>query len=122
MDLAGIMFWASDLDDLSGKFCDHGPYPLMNTVVNLIRTDIIAPIVIPTISTTITSTKTTKICTTVDKIHYLQDDNDLQFFFVCLRNQKHPFLRLKCEPNFIFSENHQACIKNPVSSIFTTKF
>jgi chitinase len=37
MGLAGIMFWALDLDDFTGGFCNEGKYPLMNTAVNLIR-------------------------------------------------------------------------------------
>jgi len=37
MGLAGIMFWALDLDDFTGGFCNESKYPLMNTAVNLIR-------------------------------------------------------------------------------------
>jgi hypothetical protein len=37
MGLAGIMFWAPDLDDFTGGLCNQGKYPLMNTAVNLIR-------------------------------------------------------------------------------------
>jgi chitinase len=53
------MIWAPDLDDFSGNFCNRGRYPLMNTVVNLIRTGIIVPIEIPTIPTTTTTAATT---------------------------------------------------------------
>ncbi|CAF3814781.1 unnamed protein product, partial [Rotaria sp. Silwood1] len=35
--LGGVAIWAPDFDDFSGKFCNRGPYPLINTVVNLIR-------------------------------------------------------------------------------------
>ena len=37
MGLAGIMFWAPDLDDFTGGLCNEGKYPLMNTAVNLLR-------------------------------------------------------------------------------------
>jgi GH18 family chitinase len=37
MGLAGIMFWAPDLDDFTGGLCNEGKYPLMNTAINLIR-------------------------------------------------------------------------------------
>ena len=30
--LGGVMFWTLDLDDFSGKFCNAGKYPLMNSV------------------------------------------------------------------------------------------
>jgi len=64
-DLGGVMIWAPDLDDFSGKFCNQGQYPLMNTVVNLIRTGIIVPIEIPTVPTsTTTATTTTTTFTT----------------------------------------------------------
>jgi chitinase len=37
MALAGVMFWAPDLDDFTGGLCSQGKYPLMNTAVNLLR-------------------------------------------------------------------------------------
>lgn len=37
MGLAGIMFWAVDLDDFISGFCNEGKYPLMNTAINIIR-------------------------------------------------------------------------------------
>ncbi|CAF3291975.1 unnamed protein product [Rotaria sp. Silwood2] len=40
MGLAGIMFWAADLDDFTGSSCNEGKYPLMNKAVNLIRSQI----------------------------------------------------------------------------------
>ena len=55
MGLAGIMFWAPDLDDFTGGLCNEGKYPLMNTAINLLRgqTEWTTP-AIPT--TTITTT------------------------------------------------------------------
>jgi GH18 family chitinase len=37
MGLAGIMFWAPDLDDFTGGSCNEGKYPLMNTAINLLH-------------------------------------------------------------------------------------
>ena len=37
MGLAGVMFWALDLDDFTGRFCNRGKYPLINRAVNFIR-------------------------------------------------------------------------------------
>lgn len=54
------MIWAPDLDDFSGKFCNRGRYPLINTVVNIIRNGIIVPIIIPTVPTIPTTTVTTQ--------------------------------------------------------------
>jgi chitinase len=62
------MIWAPDLDDFSGKFCNQGPYPLVKTVVNLIRTGIIVPIEIPTVPTSTTTTTTTTTATTTTTI------------------------------------------------------
>ena len=55
------MIWAPDLDDFSGRFCNQGTYPLMKTVVNLVRTGVIVPVVIPT--TPLTTPTTTKVLT-----------------------------------------------------------
>ena len=30
MDLAGVMFWDTSLDDTKGQFCGEGPYPLIS--------------------------------------------------------------------------------------------
>lgn len=54
------MIWAPDLDDFSGRFCNQGTYPLMKTVVNLVRTGVIVPVVIPTTPLTTASTSTTR--------------------------------------------------------------
>lgn len=60
MGLAGIMFWALDLDDFTGEFCNEGKYPLMNTAVNLLRgqPEWTTPTA-PTTTTTLTTTTTT---------------------------------------------------------------
>ena len=41
------MFWAPDLDDFSGNFCNNAAYPLMNVAVNIIRSAKVVPV--PTI-------------------------------------------------------------------------
>ena len=30
--VAGVMFWALDMDDFTGKLCDAGPYPLLRAI------------------------------------------------------------------------------------------
>lgn len=37
MNLAGIMFWALDLDDFNGNFCNQGKYPLINRSIQTLR-------------------------------------------------------------------------------------
>ena len=65
MGLAGIMFWAPDLDDFTGGLCSEGKYPLMNTAVNLLRgnTELITstktPVTVPT-TTTVPAITTTE--------------------------------------------------------------
>jgi len=59
MGLAGIMFWAPDLDDFTGGLCNEGKYPLMNTAVNLIRGQTEwTPSTKPSTTTTTTTTTT----------------------------------------------------------------
>ena len=40
MGLAGIMFWAPDLDDFTGNVCNEGKYALMNNAVSLVRNQV----------------------------------------------------------------------------------
>ena len=49
-NLGGVMFWAPDLDDFSGNFCNNAAYPLMNAVVNVIRSAKLVPV--PTVTMT----------------------------------------------------------------------
>lgn len=37
MNLGGAMFWAMDLDDFSGKKCNEGKFPLINTAKNVVN-------------------------------------------------------------------------------------
>ncbi|CAF1311435.1 unnamed protein product [Adineta steineri] len=67
-DLGGVLIWAPDLDDFSGKFCDRGQYPLLNTVVNLIRSNTIVPIVMPTVPTPTVPTPTVTVTTSTNPI------------------------------------------------------
>ena len=35
--MGGVMFWALDLDDFSGTFCDQGKYPLIQQTVDTLH-------------------------------------------------------------------------------------
>ena len=37
--LAGIMWWAVDIDDFDGSFCNQGKYPLMTYAKNVLLSD-----------------------------------------------------------------------------------
>jgi len=43
MGLGGAMVWTYDLDDFSGTVCGQGPYPLMNTIKDIMAKGITRP-------------------------------------------------------------------------------
>ncbi|CAF0724867.1 unnamed protein product [Didymodactylos carnosus] len=47
MGLSGAMFWAPDLDDFSGTFCNKGKYPLMNIVIDTFKSSVTPVVVQP---------------------------------------------------------------------------
>ncbi|XP_057314901.1 oviduct-specific glycoprotein-like [Hydractinia symbiolongicarpus] len=56
-NLLGAMFWALDLDDFSGQFCNAGKYPLMKAVKDELSNDVATTTTTP--STSISSTTST---------------------------------------------------------------
>ena len=42
-DLGGVMFWSLDLDDFTGDYCGHGPYPLLSAINNTVNSLLQAP-------------------------------------------------------------------------------
>ena len=45
--LAGIMWWAVDIDDFDGLFCNQGKYPLMTYAKNVLLSDDPVPTILP---------------------------------------------------------------------------
>ena len=58
-NLRGAMFWAIDLDDFTGQFCNQGKFPLMNAVKSLLMSNTPTPLT-PTPATS-KSTATTVV-------------------------------------------------------------
>lgn len=52
MRLAGLMFWAPDLDDFTGAVCNDGKYPLLRRAVELFRGQTSTPTTTPTPTST----------------------------------------------------------------------
>lgn len=57
--LRGVMFWAIDLDDFSGKHCGQGKYPLMSAVKQYLTSGIQPPVDPPSVSSPPTPVITT---------------------------------------------------------------
>ena len=56
-NLGGVMFWAPDLDDFSGNFCNKGQYPLMKAAVNIVKSGNVVPVTPPTAVTPTTTSR-----------------------------------------------------------------
>ncbi len=69
--------------------CNRGRYPLMNTVVNLIRAGIIVPIAISTVPTTFqTSTKEQHVCSGVKSTDSIIDENDSRYYYISVKSSE----------------------------------
>jgi GH18 family chitinase len=62
MDLGGAMYWAVDLDDYSGKFCNQGEYPLLSSVKNIINSIGVKQNYNPEISSSSTDNEKKHVC------------------------------------------------------------
>ncbi|CAF0874767.1 unnamed protein product [Rotaria sordida] len=101
----GVLVHSIDMDDYTGQSCHRGAFPITSVISDIFFTSISS---IKTATNNISSVEKTKICVAVDKIYYLPDENDVEYFYICLPNQQYPAARFKCEKSFIFSEQHQA--------------
>jgi hypothetical protein len=110
--LAGVLVHSIDMDDYTGNWCHRGAFPITSIVSRVFS------VPIPTKQTVATVQKT-GICSGVRTQNLIADENDCQFYYVCLPNNNQPLAHLQCPNNMYFSSQNKACTKDPLVSLIS---
>jgi chitinase len=120
MGLAGIMFWAPDLDDFTGALCNEGKYPLMNTAVNLIRgqTEWTTSTKPPTTTTTTTTTSAPTLAQQRRVVCYYTKSVNIKFFLEKKRIFNSSWAQYRPDGGKFLPENLDASLCTHISYAF----
>ncbi|CAF1015538.1 unnamed protein product [Brachionus calyciflorus] len=120
--LGGVMFWATDLDDFDGKFCNQGKYPLINGVKEYLNVNTNPSTLSSTqqqtgsgTSTTVTMVTTTpgvftnpntsQMCYNGEG-YYPDYSTNCQKYYVCqLNGNNFNLYSFVCPPGLLFDKN-----------------
>lgn len=129
-NLAGVMFWAIDLDDFDGSFCNKGKYPLMSFVKNLWNGDSAVTQASTSSQTgsssstqstyTQYSSATATLSSTISSTHglcyngqgyYADVAANCEKYYICQSNSDNNFtvITFNCPTGLLFDQNLNVC-------------
>ena len=109
--LGGVHIHTLDMDDYTGLACHRDSFPVASTVSRLFSNPVRS---IPSPPTTTTTTaipmvKKPNPCAGVINRDLVADENDCQYYFVCMPDHQEPIAHLKCPNDMQFSVKQKAC-------------
>merc|ERR1712130_708840 len=113
-NFGGIMWWATDIDDFKGTFCNQGKYPLMSAAKAVWHEGYVPTTTPPytgpstTKPTTTTTTTTTKSLAPGECAHgqYYPDPDHCEKYMLCSNNVLIPF---DCQPGTVWDDQKNLC-------------
>lgn len=116
--IAGVLVHSIDMDDYTGSSCQRGAFPITSVVWKVFATPIPSVTPPPPPSTKMTSVKKTKLCSDIKTRDLIADENDCQYYYVCIPNHDEPVAHLQCPSSMNFSPRQKACSQEQFVSIF----
>ena len=107
------------MDDFKGKYCNSGPYPLMNAIASTVKNGTFGTCNNKSTTTVKTTTATTIITTSTsytdqitcnNETELLSDEADCTAFYLCLSGIDKPVSKLKCPDNMWFDLVANTCL------------
>lgn len=106
--LGGVHIHTLDMDDYTGLACHRDPFPVAS-IVSRLFSDSVQPVTVPPTTATIPMMKKPNPCAGVTSRDLVADENDCQYYFVCMPDHQEPVAHLQCPNNMQFSSHQKAC-------------